>query len=356
LWQRWIGSCVTPPTYLVSPGPAYLGRLGRLFGEQSAVALDVYRQHGVEWRASSRLRHPAAFTLAALWPFDSGAQDVVGTLFDGVLHDMVGAFVLLQTALLIFLVVQSRRQSRKRAGTQKQYAEVTHAARLALVGEISASIVHEVTQPLSAILSNVETAETLLRRPDPDLASVLEILADVRNDDLRAHSIVRKLRMLLRKRELQFEHVDVNALASNVLSLVLPDAVRRNVTIRTALDPALPKVPADPVHLQQVLLNLIINAMDAMEETPLAARWLDVRTMRCDDEYVQVAVIDNGRGIQAGHAGKLFDSFFTTKASGMGLGLSVARSIIAMHGGAIWAENSSVGGAAFMFTVPTRTS
>lgn len=272
------------------------------------------------------------------------------------LHYLLGGLLIIQGVFLIMLILEHSRYRRARADSQRQYAEITHAARLALAGEISASIAHEVTQPLSAILSNVETAETLLRNPAPDLASILEILEDVRRDDLRAHGIVRKLRMLLRKRELQFEYVDVNALASSVLSLVLPDALRRNVVIHTALDPAIPKVPADPVHLQQVLLNLIINAMDAMDDTPAAARWLEVRTERCDAEHVQVAVADNGRGLGAGRMDKLFESFFTTKADGMGLGLSVARSIVTMHGGAIWAENSKVGGATFLFTLPVRTA
>lgn len=272
------------------------------------------------------------------------------------LHYVLGGLILVQAVFLVVLIVEHRRHRRSRASSQREYAEITHAARLALAGEISASIAHEVTQPLSAILSNVETAETLLRKPEPNLATILEILEDVRKDDLRAHGIVRKLRMLLRKRELQFEHIDVNALASSVLTLVLPDALRRNVVIHTALDPTLPKVPADPVHLQQVLLNLIINAMDAMDETPAAARWLEVRTERCDEEHVQVAVADNGRGLGAGRVDKLFESFFSTKADGMGLGLSVARSIVTMHGGSIWAENSKVGGATFLFTLPVHTA
>lgn len=272
------------------------------------------------------------------------------------LHYVLGGLIVVQAVFLVMLIIEHHRHRRARADSQRQYAEITHSARLALAGEISASIAHEVTQPLSAILSNVETAETLLRKPAPDLATILEILEDVRKDDLRAHGIVRKLRMLLRKRELQFEHVDVNALAASVLTLVLPDALRRNVVIHTALDPALPKVPADPVHLQQVLLNLIINAMDAMEDMPAAARWLELRTERCDAEHVQVAVADNGRGLGAGRIDKLFDSFFTTKADGMGLGLSVARSIVTMHGGAIWAEKSKVGGATFLFTLPVRTA
>ena len=267
---------------------------------------------------------------------------------------LLSVLIGIQSVILIVLAVQNRRHLRSRANPQRQHAEITHAARLALVGEISASIAHEVTQPLSAILSNLETAERLLRNPEHDVESILEILEDVRNDGLRAHAIVRKLRLLLRKRELQFEHVDINALASNVLTLILPDALRRNVTIRTSLDPKLPRVPADPVHMQQVLLNLIINAMDAMEETPRAARWMELRTERCDEEHVQVTVKDNGSGLKPEQRTKLFESFFTTKPEGMGLGLSVARSIIAAHGGAIWAENAG-SGAAFMFTVPIRT-
>lgn len=272
------------------------------------------------------------------------------------LHYVLPGLLIVQVVFLIMLIIEYRRRVRARTNSQRHHAEITHAARLALAGEISASIAHEVTQPLSAILSNVETAETLLRKPTPDLQAVLEILDDVRKDDLRAHDIVRKLRMLLRKREMQFEHVDINALASSVLTLVLPDALRRNVVIHTALDPTLPKVPADPVHLQQVLLNLIINAMDAMDDTPAAARWLEVRTERCDAEHVQVAVADNGRGLGAQRVDKLFESFFTTKPDGMGLGLSVARSIVSMHGGAIWAENSKVGGATFLFTLPVHTA
>lgn len=304
-----------------------------------------------------RLLHAIpAFTLGLGFTAACAAAPDDAFLSENHLHYVLGGLLIVQAVFLVMLIVEHRRHRRARADTQRQYAEITHAARLALAGEISASIAHEVTQPLSAILSNVETAETLLRKPAPDLPTILEILDDVRKDDLRAHGIVRKLRMLLRKRELQFEHVDVNALTSSVLTLVLPDALRRNVVIHTALDPELPKVPADPVHLQQVLLNLIINAMDAMDDTPAAARWLEVRTERCDAEHVQVAVADNGHGLGNGRIDKLFESFFTTKAEGMGLGLSVARSIVTMHGGAIWAENSKVGGATFLFTLPVRTA
>ena len=289
-------------------------------------------------------------------PALSHGREVTSSSMQDYLYVLLGGLILVQTIFLVFLVLENRRHLRAKADTEKQYAEITHAARLALIGEISASIAHEVTQPLSAILSNVETAETMLRSADVDPAPILEILEDVRNDDLRAHGIVRKLRVLLRKRELQFEFVDINALTSSVLALALPDAVRRNVIIRTALDSALPRVPADPVHLQQVLLNLIINAMDSMDEVPSANKWLELRTERCDDEYVQVTVTDNGSGIKPEQKSKLFESFFTTKPEGMGIGLSVARSIIALHGGAIWAENAAGAGASFRFTIPMRTT
>jgi two-component system sensor kinase FixL len=298
----------------------------------------------------------AVLGLAPAIMADASLQRQAAITSDNHLHYLIGGLLIVQAVFLIVLIIEHRRHVRARADSQRQYTELTHAGRLALAGEISASIAHEVTQPLSAILSNVETVEAMLRKPAPDLAAIREILEDVRQDDLRAHGIVRKLRMLLRKHEMQFEHVDVNALASSVLSLVLPDALRRNVVIHTTLDPALPKVPADPVHLQQVLLNLIINAMEAMEETPTAARWLEVRTERCDAGHVQVAVADNGRGLAADRADKLFESFFTTKTEGMGLGLSMARSIVALHGGAIWAENSKVGGATFLFTLPVSTT
>lgn len=265
---------------------------------------------------------------------------------------IISALLVLQTILIVALFVQNRRYSRARADANRQYAEITHAARLALIGEIAGSVSHEVTQPLSAILSNVETADLLLRQPHPDISMVREILADVRKDDLRADGIVRRLRTLLRKRPLQLEDVDVNELASSALSLVLPDAVRRNILIRTALEPGLPRARADPVHLQQVLLNLLINAMDAMADTPVERRVLEVRTERCAEDNLMVTVLDRGHGFEQDQKDKLFDSFYTTKSEGLGLGLSIARSIIKLHGGSIWAENRRDGGTAFVFIVP----
>ncbi len=273
------------------------------------------------------------------------------------LHQLLvisGVLLLAQTALILVLIIRYRRHMRSMAAASRHYAELTHAARLSVVGEITASIIHEVTQPLSAILSNVETAELLLQAPNPQLAVVLDILTDVRHDDLRAYHIVKGLRSLLKRRELKFESVEINALVADVLRLVLPDAMRRGIVIETTLATGLPALLADPVHLQQVLLNLIVNAMEAMLETPTADRLIEVSTRMHVGGGVRVEVIDNGRGVSPHQDEKVFDAFFTTKGEGMGLGLALARSIITLHGGSIWFENRAHGGAAFIFTLPTR--
>jgi len=271
------------------------------------------------------------------------------------LHQLLvifGVLVLGQTVLIVVLILNHRRQLRSMVAARRQYADFTHAARLSVVGELTAAIVHEVTQPLSAILSNVETAELLLQSPNPKLAPVLDILTDVRQDDLRAYDLVRGLRSLLRKRELEFEPIDINRLVADVLRLVQPDAARRGMVIDAVLAAELPTLQADPVHVQQVLLNLVINAMEAMHDTPRADRLVEVRTRMHGEGLVRVEVIDNGSGVSPHHGDKVFDPFFTTKGEGMGLGLALARSIIGLHGGSLWFENRSQSGTVFIFTLP----
>jgi len=215
-------------------------------------------------------------------------------------------------------------------------------------------VTHEVTQPLSAMLSNVETADLLLRRPNPDIKMICEILADVRNDALRAHGIVMRLRPMLRKRDVQFESVDLNTLVSNILQLIAGDAAAHQVEVKSVLDPSVPTLRADPIHLQQVLLNLMINAMHSMEDAGAPVKCLEVRTLRPSSEFVQISILDTGKGIAPENLPKIFNSFFTTKSEGLGLGLSIAKSIIKAHGGSIWAENRDSGGAALNFTVPVK--
>lgn len=183
-------------------------------------------------------------------------------------HPVLAALLVLQIVLSVALLFEYRNRQRARRESAQQQSELAHAARLALVGEITGSIAHEVSQPLSAILSNADAADLLLASDPPRVTDVREILADIKRDDLRAHAIVRNLRSLLRKREVQIEAVDLNQVTRSALGLVQADASRRNIVIRAAYDIHLPSVAGDPVHLQQVLLNLIVNAMDAMADNP----------------------------------------------------------------------------------------
>ena len=269
----------------------------------------------------------------------------------------LAGLVVLQTILIAVLLIQEYRRRRVQLDTQRFYGDMTHAARLILLGELTASIAHQVTQPLSAILSNVETAEMLLDRGEPSLTEIREILADIRRDNVRATDVVRRLRTLLRKADLQFERTDINALVGSVLSLIRPEVMRRHIDLRTSLEPELPRVAGDPAQLQQVLLNLLINAMDALSRTPRAARSLDIRTALHDPGCIEVAISDTGHGMSPAELTRIFDSYFTTKEEGLGLGLSIARSIVQAHGGTLWAENPvSGGGSVFRFTIPLQAA
>ncbi|HEY7366652.1 MAG TPA: ATP-binding protein [Methylomirabilota bacterium] len=233
--------------------------------------------------------------------------------------------------------------------------ELVHASRLVLVGELMASIAHEINQPLTSIISNASAGLRRLGGGDPDEAELREILIDVRDAGRRAGDVIDRLRALASKRSLQRQALDVNEVASDILRLVGGDARRRGITLRTELLPALPAIAADRVCLQQVMLNLILNAMDAMDQVEADARRLTVRTRRLPDA-VEVAVSDTGHGVPADRLPRLFDAFFTTKNEGLGLGLAIARSIVEAHGGRIWAEDHGGQGATFRLTLPALTT
>jgi signal transduction histidine kinase len=266
---------------------------------------------------------------------------------------LIGIVLVAQLALVVIILTYDKHGNPQR-NSDSLGAEVTHNARLALAGELTASIAHEIAQPLGAILNNIETAELILKRhPNTADAEVLApILADIKRDDLRANEVVNRLRALLRKRELKLEPMDVNGLVSSAVTMVRADAGRRLVQLRIELEPDLPPVAVDPVHLQQVVLNLLVNGMDSMSKTPPPARCLYVRTRLRAGSAVEIAVRDNGHGIDPAHAGRIFESFFTTKDGGMGLGLSIARSIVQAHGGTIWAERGRGGGSIFAVRLP----
>jgi PAS domain S-box-containing protein len=244
-----------------------------------------------------------------------------------------------------------------RKGAEDSNRALAHVQRLAIVGELTAAIAHELKQPLSAIMSNADAAGTLLDAANPPLAEIRDIVSDIRAADLRADQVLGHLRTFLQKRETLMQSLDLNDAIADVLPLVLGDARKRRVQIRTDFANDLPLVFGSQTQLQQVLINLMVNGMDAMANTPEARRQLVVRTSKPNgDARVEVAITDCGSGIPAASMPRLFESFFSTRAEGMGLGLSIARSIVETHGGRIWADNNAEGGATFHFTVQVAST
>jgi PAS domain S-box-containing protein len=238
---------------------------------------------------------------------------------------------------------------RKRA--EESGRQLAHATRFAVVGELTAMVAHEVNQPLCAILSNAEAAEIMLRSDNPPLEELRQILADIRQDDLRADAAIRSIRSLVHRREFQPRAMNLGETIEHVFNLTGGDALHRRVTMRREIAADIPLVFGDPSHLEQLLVILIVNAMDAMKATPEASREVVVSVQRGDAGMVEVAVRDHGHGITDENMPQLFDSLFTTKPEGMGLGLPIARSIVNAHGGRIWPDNAPGGGAVFRFTL-----
>lgn len=245
--------------------------------------------------------------------------------------------------------------------TNQRYAEVeaqklrdqlAHVARVASLGELATSLAHELNQPLTAILSNAQAAQHYLARGRLDPAELQEILADIVADDQRAADIIRRVRGSLKKGSWQPQTLDLNRLVREVAQMVRSDVLLRQVTVVQDLAPGLPVVMGDPIQLQQVLLNLITNAMDAMGATATGERRLQIRTQLAPPRLVRVAVSDRGGGIQPERLTGIFAPFFTTKSAGLGVGLSICRSIVQAHQGEIRAANNPEGGATVWFTLP----
>jgi PAS domain S-box-containing protein len=239
---------------------------------------------------------------------------------------------------------------RKQVEETKQ--NLTHAARLAVIGELTALIAHEVNQPLAAILSNAQAAEQLLKREGVPLEEIRNIVADIRSDNLRASEAIRHIRALSQRRAISMQRLAVTELIEDTVALVAADAMRRRAQIQMRFASNLPAILGDSIHLQQVLLNLIINAMDAMNQVSEGRRFLTIRAERDPDGRVLVAVRDTGQGVRPELLPRIFQSFFSTKKDGMGVGLSIARSIIEEHGGRIWCVNNDTGGATFYVALP----
>lgn len=251
---------------------------------------------------------------------------------------------------------QMRRKHRRELAelerNRQHHAELARVARVSTLGELSSSLAHELNQPLGAILSNAEAAELFLQQDPPPFDELRDILAAIRKDDERAVEVIQRMRTLLRKHELESQPLAVNALVEDVLRLVNADAASRQTALAADLAPDLPPVQGDRIHLQQVLLNLILNAMDAVAKQPPENRRLAVRTRRLGEGAVEISVADSGMGIEPDNLPRVFEPFFTTKQTGIGMGLSISRKIVEAHQGRISAENHPAGGAVFRVTLP----
>jgi two-component system sensor kinase FixL len=236
--------------------------------------------------------------------------------------------------------------------TQELRRELAHAGRVSLGGQLASSLAHELSQPLGAILRNSEAAASMLQAPILDREELQAIISDIRRDDSRAGQVIDRLRALLKHRRLDLQPIAVQEVVRDVLELVRTDAVARHVQIESALEPALPAVSGDRVHLSQVLLNLVINAMDAVSDLTPERRRVIVGAGRGNDGTLELHVTDFGGGVRPEAMSRIFEPFFTTKDAGMGMGLAISRALVETHGGRISVRNEPGGGARFTVTLP----
>jgi PAS domain S-box-containing protein len=262
--------------------------------------------------------------------YESGEEEIVGAVMD---------------------VTEARKAQEALADAQAQLA---HANRVATLGELAASIAHDVNQPLAAIVVNGEANLRWLDRPLPEIDTVRQGLEQMIADAERASKVVERIRALSKKNELERLLLDVNGVINDVIKLVGREIVSHQVSLRLELAADLPPVLGDRVQLQQLIINLVINGIQAMADIDNRARSLLIRSEHDQSSQVRVSVQDSGNGIDLANANRLFDAFYTTKPGGMGLGLSICRSITEAHGGRIWASNHSGTGAAFSFTLPSH--
>lgn len=235
---------------------------------------------------------------------------------------------------------------------QRNREDLSHLSRVAAMGEMAASIAHELNQPLSGIISNASAGRRFIDRGDVDLSEFRDLLADIVADGTRAGKVIRGIQGMVKKGSRASQRVNLNDVVMNVVHMVKPNAMLHSCELGTFLDPDLATVEGDPIQLQQVLLNLVINAFEAMRDAPLSRRKVIIATERDAKGATRVSVRDYGIGIPEETGERLFDHFFTTKKEGLGMGLAIVRSIVESHGGTIAAENAEGGGARFQFTIP----
>ena len=266
--------------------------------------------------------------------------------------------VFLTATLLVTGLLEMKRraeQSRTRAeeALRQAQTDLAHANRVTAMGELTASLAHEVNQPIAAAVTDANTCLRWLTRDEPDLEEARQAASRVVKDAARASDIVRKTRSLFKKDTPQRELVDVNDVIREMIMLLRGEATRYSISVQAELSEGLPKIMADRVQLQQVLMNLMINSIQAMKHVSWP-RQLAVKSQWAEDEQLMVSVSDTGVGLPAQQADQIFDAFFTTKSDGTGMGLRISRSIVESHGGRLWASDNSPHGASFHLTLPSK--
>jgi signal transduction histidine kinase len=220
-----------------------------------------------------------------------------------------------------------------------------------MAGELTASIAHEMNQPLGAILTNAETADEILNSPSPDIAELKDIVKDILQDDRRAGEVIRRMRSLLKRAPFEPKNIDLNDLVRETVEFLSALAIARRVELLSLITPDALPILGDRIQLQQVILNLVVNGIDAMKDTPTENRIIIIRTSRVEN-FAELSVLDHGPGISVDKFKTVFEPFYTSKAEGMGMGLSIARTIVEAHNGLIWAKNRDHGGASFQIRLP----
>ena len=264
---------------------------------------------------------------------------------------LITAVLLIQAGLIVILLHEHRRRRLAEVQSRQRMAELAHVNRFSTAGELTASIAHEINQPLSSILTNAETAQAILKSPNPDVVELNEIVDDILKDDRRASEVIRRMRSLLKKAPFELNNLDLNDVARETAEFLFSLAVARKVELLSVITPDALPILGDRIQLQQVILNLVANGIDAMRDTPSENRTITIRTSRAE-RFAELSVSDRGPGIPEDKFKGIFEPFYTSKAEGMGMGLSIARTIIEAHHGLIWTKNRDHGGATFRIKLP----
>jgi signal transduction histidine kinase len=265
---------------------------------------------------------------------------------------LVFAVLIIQGSLISGLVFERTRRHRAEIETRERTAELAHVNRYSTAGELTAMIAHEINQPLGSILINTESAELLLASPSPNHNELKEVLADIRRDDERASEVIRRLRSLLKKVPFEAKDIDLKQPVGDAVDLLLPLAGERAIALRTEYTRNSLRIIGDHVQLQQVFLNLILNGMDALADQRDGERTITI-TAAAVGEMAEISIADTGRGIPPQNLKNIFDPFFSTKEEGMGMGLSIVRTIVSAHRGHISVQNEDRGrGATFRVCLP----